>query len=265
MSIRAPLAPIIEIEYPESDGKPMAETEVHRQEMTDLIESLAEFFRDQPDVYVGGNMLLYYVEGNPRASVAPDVFVVKGVPKHQRRTYQLWREQQPPTVIWEITSRSTRSEDLGHKRLLYATIGVQEYYLFDPLEEYLTPPLQGLALINGEYEQIEPAADGSLFSKALGLYLRREGNRLRLVNSATGGHLLRPAELAAAHRAAEAHAATEAEARRAAEARTATEAEARRAAEARAATEAEARRAAEKELARLRAQLAALRGEDSAS
>ncbi|MGH2544173.1 MAG: Uma2 family endonuclease, partial [Ardenticatenaceae bacterium] len=127
MSIRAPFAPVAQTEYPESDGKPMAETEVHRQEMTDLIAALAEFFRHQPDVYVGGNMLLYYEEGNPHASVAPDVFVVKGVSKEVRRTYQLWREQRPPTVIWEITSRSTRLEDLGNKRVLYAMIGVQEY------------------------------------------------------------------------------------------------------------------------------------------
>ncbi|MGH2541761.1 MAG: Uma2 family endonuclease [Ardenticatenaceae bacterium] len=243
MSIQIPLAPTTQIEYPESDGKPMAETEAHRQEMTDLIEALAEFFRALPTVYVGGNMLLYYEEGNPRASVAPDVFVVKGVPKHQRRTYQLWREGQPPTVIWEITSRSTRLEDLGNKRVLYAILGVQEYYLFDPLEEYLTPSLQGFELINGEYEHIEPMADGSLLSQALGLSLRRENNRLRLIDAVTGEVLLRPAELAAAHRA---------------------EAVARRAADARATAEAEARRAAEVELARLRAELAVLRGRDVA-
>jgi hypothetical protein len=59
-----------EIEYPETDGNPMAETDTYRQEMTDTIETLAEFFRAEPDVYVAGNLLLYYEEGNPAASTA---------------------------------------------------------------------------------------------------------------------------------------------------------------------------------------------------
>src|SRR5574341_1298097 len=80
------LAPPAAIHYPESDGKPVAETEVHLQCLFDVREALRAFFRPVADVYVGANMLLYYVEGNPRRSVAPDVFVVRGVPKHQRRT-----------------------------------------------------------------------------------------------------------------------------------------------------------------------------------
>ncbi len=55
-----------EIEYPSSDGKPMAETPIHRKMMTDLIERLDAYFEEEPDVYVEGNMMMYYVEGNPR-------------------------------------------------------------------------------------------------------------------------------------------------------------------------------------------------------
>lgn len=75
--------------YPESDGKPMAETDIHRQIMIDFIEMLKNHFHFQPDVYVSGNLLLYYEEDNPKKSVAPNVFVVFGVEKKQRRTYQL--------------------------------------------------------------------------------------------------------------------------------------------------------------------------------
>ena len=46
-------------------------------------------------------------------------------------------------MVFEITSRGTRLEDLGTKRALYAMLGVREYFLYDPLGEYLQPPLQG--------------------------------------------------------------------------------------------------------------------------
>ncbi|HMV49864.1 MAG TPA: Uma2 family endonuclease, partial [Blastocatellia bacterium] len=75
--------------YPESDGKPMAETDIHRNLLADLVFTLDNHFRHQPDVYVSGNLLVYYVEGNPAKCFAPDVFVVRGVPKNQRRIYKL--------------------------------------------------------------------------------------------------------------------------------------------------------------------------------
>ena len=132
-----------EVFYPESDGQPMAESDVHRDLMIDLIAMLREYFHDDPQVYISGNLLLYYQEGNPRRSVAPDVFVVKGVPGGRRRIYKLWEEGQPPDVVFEVTSPSTRGEDLRTKHDLYARLGVTEYFLFDPLGEYLRPPLQG--------------------------------------------------------------------------------------------------------------------------
>ncbi len=49
-----------EIAYPESDGEPMAETDVHRDLMTDsLLHPLKEYFRHRDDVYVSGNLFLY--------------------------------------------------------------------------------------------------------------------------------------------------------------------------------------------------------------
>jgi Uma2 family endonuclease len=192
------------IYYPESDGKPMGETDVHIDAVIYLREALRDYFRDDPQVYVAGNMLLYYEEGNPVACVAPDVFVVQGVAKRERRTYRLWDEGQPPSVVFEITSRGTRLEDLGTKRAVYAMLGVQEYFLYDPLGEYLRPPLQGYRLQEGEYQRIPPEADGGLISQTLVLELRVEEGRLRLVNPATGELLLTPAEAQAARRAAEA-------------------------------------------------------------
>jgi Uma2 family endonuclease len=228
------------IHYPERDGKPMAETDVHIDVLIYLREALKDHFRDESQVYVAGNMLLYYEEGNPAACVAPDIFVVQGVSKGERRTYKLWEEGQPPTVIFEITSRGSRLEDLGTKRALYAMLGVQEYFLYDPLGEYLRPPLQGYRLQQGEYERMLPGDQGQLVSQTLSLELRLQDGQLLVVNPATGERLLTPAEAHTARR-------TEAEARQA-------EATARQAAEARAAI-------AESELERMRAELARLREE----
>lgn len=188
--------------YPESDGKPIAESDFHRQEIFDLLTTLQDYYRDDALTYISGNLLLYYEEGDPAAVVSPDVFVVRGVANRQRRVYKLWEEQVPPTVVIEISSRSTRLEDQGTKRALYAMLGVAEYFLFDPLGEYLKPAFQGYRLAGGEYLRMAPAADGALISEALGLRLRPEPGRLGLFDLATGERLLRPAEMAEARVAA---------------------------------------------------------------
>ena len=192
--------------YPESDGKPMAETEVHIDALIYLREALKDHFRGAPEVYVAGNLLLYYEEGNTAACTAPDVFVVKGVPKHERRVYRLWEEAQPPTVVFEITSRGTRLEDLGTKRALYEMLGVQEYFLYDPLGEYLRPALQGYFRHAAEFQRCVPNSEDLLVSETLGLELRLEQGRLRLIDPLTKQRLLTPAEAQDARRAAESRA-----------------------------------------------------------
>jgi Uma2 family endonuclease len=165
------------IVYPESDGKPMAETDVHIDALIYLREALKDYFREMPQVYVAGNMLLYYEAGDPTACVAPDVFVVQGVGKHERRTYKLWHEGVAPAVVFEITSRGSRLEDLGTKRALYAMLRVQEYFVYDPLGEYLEPSLQGYRLQGDDYERMCPEADRGLVSQVLGVDLRVKQGR----------------------------------------------------------------------------------------
>jgi Uma2 family endonuclease len=180
-----------EVKYPTSDGRPMAETPLHMQEMIDLIETLQDHFADDPNVYVWGNMMLYYVEGDPWKHVAPDVFVVRGVPKLlERDSYLTWKEGKAPDLVVEITSKSTRREDKSTKRILYRDVlKVPEYFQFDPTEDYLKPPLQGQQLVDGKYIRIR-AINGRLPSAVLGLHLEREGPQLRLYNPATGRRLL---------------------------------------------------------------------------
>jgi Uma2 family endonuclease len=190
--------------YPESDGKPMGETQLHASEIMYLIQALWERYQDTPDVYVWGDLFLYYVEGDPSSSVVPDVFLVKGVPKQPaRRIYKLWEEGKSPCLVIEVTSESTRRVDQRRKRDLYERLGVEEYFLHDPYAEWLRPALQGYRLSGGKYQPIEPEPDGSLISRTTGLRLRREGERLRLIDLATGEPLLSATETAEALRRVE--------------------------------------------------------------
>ncbi|MEM8544930.1 MAG: Uma2 family endonuclease [Cyanobacteria bacterium P01_H01_bin.119] len=198
-----------DIDYPESDGKPMAESDYQRPYIAYGTEVLDIFFAARPDIYVSGNVLIYYEEGNPKASTAPDVFVVFNRPKGKRTSYKLWQEDnQPPSFVLEITSKSTLSEDQGTKRGLYAFLGIAEYFQYDPSADYLDPPLQGYRLVDGNYLPLPatPLADRglSIHSEILGLALHLEQGELRFYNLKTGEKLLSHAESEAARQTAEA-------------------------------------------------------------
>ncbi len=249
VAVEAPPKAKEEVIYPETDGRPMAETDEHASLLIYLREGLRDRFRDDPQVYVAGNLLVYYEEGNPKASVAPDVFVVFGVSAHERRIYKVWEEGKGPDVVIELTSLSTRDEDLGQKRVLYERLGVREYFIFDPFAEHLSPPLVGFVR-EGEWfapMAVEPLDGGwRVRSELLGVELQalpaEEGRwELRVVDAVTGEKMLTPLE-------AQEKARREAEARRRAEEQSRWEAEARCLAE-------ERLRELEEELARLRARL----------
>ena len=183
------------VDYPTSDGKPMGETDLHREEMFDVIKALQRHFAADPQVYVTGNILLFYEPGDKRRHISPDAFVALGVPKSPPRDYYLvWKEPKGPDVVIEITSRTTRREDQKKKLALYRDVlKVPEYFQSDPTEDYLKPPLQGFRLVDGEYRPIE-FVNGRLPSLLLGLDLVRDGTRLRFIDQATGHWLLTPTE-----------------------------------------------------------------------
>jgi hypothetical protein len=183
----------IDVDYPTSDGRPMAETDLHRDVMLDAIETLKMHFAGQ-QVYVSGNILLFYRPGNKRRHVSPDVLVVRELDPHIRDNYLLWEEGRAPNVVIEITSRSTRDEDLEDKLEIYQDeIKVAEHFLFDPRSEYLKPRLQGYRLSDGGYVPIAPV-DQRLPSKELGLQLEADGNQLRFYDPASDRWLPTPQE-----------------------------------------------------------------------
>ena len=226
------------IDYPSSDGKPMADNDWQRAAMLYAIGALQVRYAHRPDVYVSGDLLIYYEEGNPRASVAPDVFVVFGAEARKRMVYKLWEEPKAPDFVLEVASPSTWKDDEGPKGELYARLGVREYWQYDPTGDLLPVRLRGRRLAAGGYapQPVVESLNGTLMlrSETLGLDLlaSRDGD-LHFRDPATGRLLLGHGEEVAARRAAERQAEQEAAARQAAASRAEREATARRAAEAR--------------------------------
>ncbi len=195
--------------YPESDGEPMAETPKHQQVMIDCMDVLRNHFRGSPDVYIAGNMLMYYEEGNPRKSVSPDVFMVRGLPKKELRTYKTW--EQPPTLdfVLEVASPSTYTRDFNEKMEIYAKIlRVKEYCIYDPYHE-IEPYFVGFRLVGEAYEEI-PFANGRIPFEVLGLELGEQEGVLRLYDPVKSAWLFtsqeRVAEESLARQAAESRA-----------------------------------------------------------
>ncbi len=227
------------ISYPESDGKPMGETDRHRSAMVRHIEILSRYFASQ-QVYVTGVLLLYYEEGDPRKFIVPDAFVAKGLASGERRIYKIWTEGKAPDVVIETTSRKTRKKEVTIKPALYAQLGIPEYFVFDPERDYLHPPLQGYRLgvcpdtrrvgtahhkrslmvgsahptegmafdfpdrhlVDETYERIVPDSTGRLLSAELGWWLSLSERDIEFDVVATGERLLTGGEVALRERAA---------------------------------------------------------------
>ncbi len=195
------------VDYPSSDGTPVAESDFQLTPLAYAREALRDYFRDRPDVYVAANLFIYYEKGNRDAAVAPDVFVVLGAPGHERQSYRLWQEPKGPDFVLEVTSRRTWREDQGRKRKQYRMLGVSEYWQYDPTGDNLQPRLQGLRLVGGRYRRITERRTGAgrqeLHSRVLGLELRETERGFRFHDPESGGDLLSLTEHSEARQRAE--------------------------------------------------------------
>ena len=199
----------LSIEYPSSDGEPMSENQWQYVAMTDTVSALANHFIHRPDVFVAGDLLVYYRMNDNATRVAPDVFVVLGATgKHLRDSWIVWREGKAPDFVMEVASPSTWQRDAAEKRDIYAGMGVTEYWRFDPTGEHFTPQLVGERLAGGEYQPIplETDGDGTLRGRSEVLALdicARPGLELRLYDPESGQWLRTHRESEEALQAAE--------------------------------------------------------------
>jgi len=276
----APATPESKIDwstFPESDGKPMAETYPNVLQMVDLLQTLPALFARQGrgGTTVGGNQFVYYNPANGRDNISPDVYVAFNRPLPPPSKWQTWVEGGFPDIVFEITSPRTQQHDLSlspkGKRALYAQLGAREYYVYDPQGE-MDPMVQGFERRGDRLELLPPLASGGVYSPLLQAELRPVamevlGNRpagvwLRVIDPATGQPVPLAEEEHNSLQAERQARLTAEQARLAAEqARLAAE-QARLAAEQRAGEEERARLAAEAELHALRAALAERRASD---
>jgi Uma2 family endonuclease len=191
------------VKYPDTDDKPIAEGDVQRKCLAYCTEALSLHYQSRQDVYVAGNLFIYYEQGNPASVVAPDVFVIFGANANSRKSYKVWEESDlVPNFILEITSYSTRAQDQGAKKGIYAYLGVQEYFLYDPTDDYLRPALQGFRLTDGNYLPIQRSSieenSLSLHSQILNLDLRIIEDKFRFYHPNSDRMLPSHAELSLA-------------------------------------------------------------------
>jgi len=145
-----------QIIYPDSDGHPMADNTEQFEWIVLLKENLECVFAKDPDVFVGGDLLWYPVEGHPEIRVAPDVMVALGRPKGKRGSYRQWQENdQPPQVVFEILSPGNTLKEMAKKLKFYDHYGVEEYYIYNPD----TNDLVGFQRQNEELMVIEEMAN----------------------------------------------------------------------------------------------------------
>ena len=128
--------------YPCSDGKPMADSTIQYRWIVTIKENVDLLLEDDPLVFVAGDLFWYPFPAkdavpDETTRQAPDVMVVFGAAKGERRSYRQFRENNiPPQVVFEILSHSNKTKkgrgEMQKKFEFYQKHGVEEYYLYDP-------------------------------------------------------------------------------------------------------------------------------------
>jgi Uma2 family endonuclease len=130
MSTHTPPKPVV---YPDSDGNPISDNILQFQWITTLVGGLDALFRDDPKVFVAGDLLWYPIEDDNKTRTASEVFVVFGRPKGHRGSYVQCREDGiAPQVVFEVLSPGNRFGEMTGKLAFYDRFGVEEYYLLNP-------------------------------------------------------------------------------------------------------------------------------------
>ena len=183
-----------EVHYPIDDDEPLAESEYQLFPLTYAHAALTSWFEDDPTIWVGADMFLYYEEGVPSSVVAPDVFVVTQTHKrHKRNIFQTWVEGRVPDLVLEVMSSTSVRRDTVTKYELYQDLGVREYWLYDPTEEgFIEPRLRGYTLVDGEYQAIDVLqVEGRLVgaSEVLGLEFHADAEWFRFFEPESGEYI----------------------------------------------------------------------------
>ena len=136
-----------------------------------IMSILLARYKNVPGVLVSEQTNVIYDSDVPGSVIVPDGYVVFGVDietiKMYRRSYHIDEWGVAPAFVLEVASESTAHRDLGEKRVLYARIGVQEYWRLDR-HGFYGEPLVGERLVDGEYVRFElhTEANGDTWSRS---------------------------------------------------------------------------------------------------
>ena len=189
-----------EAELPFDDGQPLPDGDFQRDPVSYALYGLRAHYAARTDVAVQGDMFLHYLavddngevllddQGQPvRRMLAPDVYVIFGVPNRKRNSYVTWDEGKFPDFVLEVLSFSTWRHDISAKKALYQRLGVPEFWLADPLSAFVEPAVQGYRLVAGVYRPIDPLPENrGVRSDVLGLELRVQDGLLRIHDPQAG-------------------------------------------------------------------------------
>jgi Uma2 family endonuclease len=134
------------VDYPDSDGEPIADNTLEYEWIALLKENLDATLPD----FVAGAHLWYPVEGRPEIRMGPDVMVCLGRPKGHRGSYMQFREDGvPPAVVFEVLSPRNTAREMVRKGLFHFRHGVREFIVVDPEHD------SGWAMVRVEGGEIE--------------------------------------------------------------------------------------------------------------
>ena len=164
------------IEYPSSDGKPLADDTLQLRWIVYLYSNLQWWFRDQ-NVFIAADLLWYPVQCEPRITQAPDVMVAFDRPDGDRLSYKQWEEEGiAPQVVIEVLPSSNRTLEVIEKQHWYARYGVQEFIIIDPEAKRFVPMLrEGEHLVQSDFPPVKWQ------SPHLGLWLHCEDEDLKVL------------------------------------------------------------------------------------
>ena len=164
-----------EIDYPDSDGKPIADNTLQFDWIVKIYHGLNYAFHDRSDVFVAADLFWYPVEGRPDIRTAPDGMVALGRPKGHRGSYKQWLEGGiAPHVVFEVLSPGNRAGRIVEKFKFYEQYGVSEFYVYDPDENELS----GWLRVGDELSEIQQT-DGCI-SPLLGIRFEPSQDTLRI-------------------------------------------------------------------------------------
>ena len=174
------------VHYPDSDGHFLPPTPLQARAVMNVRFALMHHFAHVDNVVLEGDMFMYYEEGNPAASISPDVYVVLDHDLGGRGVYKFWEEGKSLDFALDVISPSSDMRDSEDTRALYERLGIGEYFLFQPDPSRRGRRLVAHRLRNQSYEEVPAESGGAVCSTALGVSFRVEGKNLRLHSLATG-------------------------------------------------------------------------------